>query len=210
MDYVTIRGEAEAKYEERRSVFIASVKGIENFDEGMEFVKRVSKTYSDATHNCYAILTRSGEQKFSDAGEPQGTAGTPILTVLKRTLLTDVACVITRYFGGIKLGASGLVSAYSKATSLGIECAEKVLKRECVRYETEVSYSDYPILTTLVSKKGGLVSNVAYHEGVTVFHSIPVLESEAFENAVKESFGGKRLPKQIGTGYETFPYEEKQ
>lgn len=204
MDYVTIRGEAQGRYEEKHSVFLASVKGISSFEEGLAFAKAVSKKYSDATHNCYAILTRTGEQKFSDDGEPQGTAGTPILQSIKRNDLTDVVCVVTRYFGGIKLGASGLVSAYAKAAAEGFLSSEKILRKECAFYRIAASYADHSALSSLIAKNGGKLTDTRYDEGICVDCAVPLGQKETFENGVREAFGGKRLPKLLGTGYETY------
>lgn len=204
MDYVTIQGEAQGRYEEKHSVFLASIKGIASFEEGLAFVKAVSKKYSDATHNCYAILTRANEQKFSDDGEPQGTAGTPILQVLKRNGVTDVVCVVTRYFGGIKLGASGLVSAYGKAATEGLAVSEKVLKKDCVFFRTQAGYGDYAAVVNLIAKKDGKVLETSYDEGVTIVCAIPLPCADGFETGVREAFAGKRIPERIRTGYETY------
>lgn len=204
MDYFTVRGEAQGKYEEKHSVFLASIKGIGSFDEGLAYVKAVSKKYSDATHNCYAILTRAGEQKFSDDGEPQGTAGTPILQVLKRNDLTDVVCVVTRYFGGIKLGASGLVSAYGKAALEGIAVSEKILKKDCVFFRIQAGYGDYAAAVNLIAKHDGKPVETSYDEGVTIVCAIPKDDAERFEAGVQEAFAGKRIPERVKTGYETY------
>lgn len=191
MNYFTIRGEAQAEYEIQRSVFICSVKGIESFDEGMEFVKAVSKRYSDATHNCYAVISVSGEQKFSDDGEPQGTAGMPILQVLKKNGLNLVACVVTRYFGGIKLGAGGLVSAYTKSAVDGINASTIVEMKESEVFTVSANYSDYEPLLRILDKLGATVTDRNYGSDIKVTFSIPLGAIEVLKNKISESFNGK-------------------
>lgn len=191
MNYFTIQGEARAEYEIQRSVFICSVKGVESFDEGMEFVKTVSKCYSDATHNCYAVVALSGEQKFSDDGEPQGTAGMPILQVLKKNGLNNVACVVTRYFGGIKLGAGGLVSAYTKSAVDGIAVSKVVEMKESEVYSVNVGYSDYEPFCRILAKFDSSVIDKSYDSEITLTFSVPLIESKVLQNKISESFNGK-------------------
>jgi len=131
MQYKTISKEATVEMEEKKSRFIANVKPVSSEEEALEFINNIRAKYWDATHNVYAYYI-SGEniiQRFSDDGEPSGTAGMPVLEVIKRMELKDLVVVVTRYFGGILLGASGLVRAYSKSAALGIEAAGIVTKK---------------------------------------------------------------------------------
>ena len=115
---------------EKKSEFISYVKRIENEDEAKEFIAEISKKHSDATHNCYAYILKDSEiARFSDDGEPGGTAGMPMLEVLKREGLSGVCVVVTRYFGGILLGTGGLVRAYQAATKAGLENSTIITKQ---------------------------------------------------------------------------------
>ena len=194
MDYTTVIGEAVAEYEIQRSVFICSIKGISSFEEGLNFVKTISKKYSDATHNCYGLLCINGEQKFSDDGEPQGTAGLPILQVLKKSDLNNVVCVVTRYFGGIKLGAGGLVSAYTKSAADGVTAAKKAVMKDSFLYTVETSYSDNETLARLLEKNGCSVKNKAYGGIITTVFAAPVSEADTLLKQFNDTFKGKITP----------------
>ena len=204
MDYFTLDGETRIRYEIQRSVFIATVRPVGTFEEGIAFVKRIGKEFSDATHNCYAFLLVNGEQKFSDDGEPQGTAGTPILTAIKNNRLTNVACVVTRYFGGIKLGAGGLVAAYTKATVTALESAKRVEKKESDVFSLTVSYGEYEVVRRIVASVSGKISETDFTDGVTMKLCVPVPRSEAFREKLREAFCGKEELKLLETGYETY------
>lgn len=153
-EYVTIAEKVQCKYEVSRSEFIAEAAHVTCADQAAEFVAGVRKKYFDATHNCYAwiIGETASEKKFSDDGEPQGTAGMPILNVLEKRELTFTAVVVTRYFGGIKLGAGGLVRAYS-------ESAARVLTLAGIRRNVPAEF--YSVMTDYAtySKIEGAVEN---------------------------------------------------
>lgn len=140
--YITVRGPAEAEYIEKKSRFIATVSPIATDEEAREFVAAVRKKYVDARHNVYAYLTLDGMTRYSDDGEPKGTAGVPVLGVLQKSGTVGLAVVVTRYFGGILLGAAGLVRAYTKAASDGVEKAGPVWVRPYEELRADISYSD--------------------------------------------------------------------
>lgn len=132
MSYFTVRNEAVAEFEEKKSVFIGHVKRVHTEEEAKEFINKVKGQHKEARHNvyAYAIGVNKGIQRYSDDGEPQGTGGIPVLEVLKKSDLTDIVVVVTRYFGGVLLGTGGLARAYSKGASLAIGesgVVEKVL-----------------------------------------------------------------------------------
>ncbi|WP_017414660.1 YigZ family protein [Clostridium tunisiense] len=132
MSYFTVKNEAVAQFEEKKSVFIGHVKRVHTEEEAKEFINKVKGQHKEARHNvyAYAIGVNKGIQRYSDDGEPQGTGGIPVLEVLKKSDLTDIVVVVTRYFGGILLGTGGLARAYSKGASLAIGesgVVEKVL-----------------------------------------------------------------------------------
>jgi uncharacterized YigZ family protein len=142
--YFTVRQEvSEHEIIIQKSRFIAHIKRAENEGEAQEFIQTLKKKYWDATHNCSAYLIGENDQiqKANDDGEPSGTAGVPILEVLKKKKLKDTVVVITRYFGGIKLGAGGLIRAYGKATSEGLETAGIVERRLVQVIHVKIEYT---------------------------------------------------------------------
>lgn len=140
--YITVKHPASAEYIEKKSRFIATVAPVATDEEAREFVLSVKKKYPDARHNVYAYLTLDNMTRYSDDGEPKGTAGVPVLGVLQKSGIIGTAIVVTRYFGGILLGASGLVRAYTKAASDGVEAAEAVWVRPYERLVMRISYQD--------------------------------------------------------------------
>lgn len=167
--YLTVKGETEQRTEIKRSEFIATIAHVEDGDAAEAFVRAVRKRYSDATHNCYAYIAddRAVETRFSDDGEPGGTAGQPMLEVLRRRGLVKTAVVVTRYFGGIKLGAGGLVSAYADSVARAADAAEIVRMTECAEIAFECDYPDHPVLEQALSRAGGKRTETGYGERVT-------------------------------------------
>ena len=139
-----------------RSEFITSLYHVESVDEVQTILQNTRKTYYDATHNCYAYILGDSQdvKKSSDDGEPSGTSGTPILNALEKNELTDVLCIVTRYFGGIKLGAGGLVRAYSSSASLAISGATFQTLKTVLKLEIQTSYQQVNlILKTMQEEK---------------------------------------------------------
>ena len=129
--YTTLEREASAELIERKSVFIGHAKPVKTDEEALEFIKKIKEKHADATHNVYAYYLRSGAMaRYSDDNEPQGTAGPPVLEVIKKSGCDDCAVVVTRYFGGILLGAGGLVRAYAAAAGIALEAAHIVTYEE--------------------------------------------------------------------------------
>ena len=142
--YITIANEFRTEYIIEKSRFIATIAPVSTEEEAQAFIQRISKEFWDATHNCtaYAIGPRQEQQRSSDNGEPSGTAGKPMLEVLKKTAITNVAVVVTRYFGGIKLGAGGLIRAYSHSVAKAVQEGPKLLiaPRQIVSLTIDYSY----------------------------------------------------------------------
>ncbi len=144
MGYITIKGDAEDRFVERHSEFIGYICHVQTNDEAVEFINKIKAMHRKATHNVYAYVLREGNaSRYSDDGEPQGTAGLPVLQVLTKNNLTDVCCVVTRYFGGILLGGGGLVRAYSHAAAIAVNAAEILNMCECYRCVIDCDYSLY-------------------------------------------------------------------
>ena len=159
-----------AEYEIKKSVFIAHVKHVETEESAREFLQQVRKKYFDATHNCSAwILGETGNlQKSNDDGEPGGTAGNPILETLKKNELTDTIIIVTRYFGGIKLGAGGLIRAYSHTAALGIDAAKIVRMTTFQKISLTLEYNFLATVENYLRKKNLRVESSDYADVVTL------------------------------------------
>lgn len=180
--YKTVRQQASAEIVIKKSRFIGYAKPVESEEEAIAFINEIKQLHKQATHNCsaYLIGERDQFQKASDDGEPSGTAGKPILEVIKHKGLKNVAVVVTRYFGGIMLGAGGLVRAYTDGAVAGIEAADeivKVLHREVL---VDVDYTWYGKLENELHGKGTRVGGTDFTDRVIV-HCLPeAAEAEAF------------------------------
>ncbi len=191
--YRYIDGEYEVKIEIKRSIFIATVKGELDADEAEEFVKSVRKKYPDATHNCYAYVgdELGNMTRFSDDGEPSGTAGQPILDVLRKQNIVKSAIVVTRYFGGIKLGAGGLVGAYSDTASKGVKVGKISQKVQCAEIAINADYPTFAVLDKYIRKSDAIFDCVEYGQNVECKVFVPDDDVDAFVSSVRELSGGK-------------------
>lgn len=191
LSYYTVKGESQSKLEMSRSLFICRAKGVESFEEGMEYIKEISSKHSDATHNCYAIRTIDNRQKFSDDGEPQGTAGQPILQALKNKNLHNTAVIVTRYFGGIKLGASGLASAYAQSAANALNQAQIAEMRLCFKARIDMEYAQLPKLLQRFRDDKIILLDTQYTDSVTIEFACPVEDREKIESFLLSLTAGK-------------------
>ncbi len=186
-NYRTVAAEKifTADYEIKKSKFIANVKHVETEEEAREFIQHVKKNFFDARHNCSAyVLGENGDkQKSNDDGEPGGTAGNPILETVKNNLLTFTAVVVTRYFGGIKLGAGGLIRAYAHTAALGISAAQIVEMKIFQKISLTLEYNFLATVENFLRQKKIRVENSDYADDVTL--KILVLPEEV-ENFLSE------------------------
>ncbi len=144
MGYKTINGSAEDRFIEKKSEFIGYIRHTETEAEAVAFVNEIRAMHRKATHNCYAYILRDNNiARHSDDGEPGGTAGVPIYEVLRKEGLTDITCVVTRYFGGVLLGAGGLVRAYTQGAKIAVEAADILDMCGAVKCELALEYSLY-------------------------------------------------------------------
>jgi len=185
MGYKAVDKEFEELIVIQKSKFITTLVPITSQEDAIEKLNIIKKKYSDATHNCYAYISSENaiEQRFSDDGEPQGTAGVPMLEVLKKRGVYMTLCVVTRYFGGIKLGANGLIGAYSSCVASAIDKAEIVEYKISNSVDVDIDYSIYKKVQEAIEKSDGQVQNVEYNDSVKIQCIIPV---ENYENAEKE------------------------
>lgn len=182
--YNTVINYGVDSFEEKKSKFIANVKHINSEEDALAFINELKSKYWDASHNVYAYYLAGNSiiQRYSDDGEPSGTAGMPALEVIKRMEVQDVVVVITRYYGGTNLGASGLIRAYSKSAALGIEAAGIVEKRLSSEVSITIDYSTLGKVQNLLSNGDYIVKNIQYLEDVTITVCI---EIDCVDNFVK-------------------------
>ncbi|QFT90658.1 IMPACT family member YigZ [Bacillus sp. THAF10] len=167
--YYTVKGQGEHEITIQKSRFIAHIARATKEEEAQSFIQQIKKKHWDATHNCsaYLIGDRDQIQKANDDGEPSGTAGVPILEVLKKKHLKDTVVVITRYFGGIKLGAGGLIRAYGKSTSEGINAIGMVERKLVQIMHTTVEYTLLGKIENELRASVYMIKNIQYLEDVT-------------------------------------------
>ena len=180
-EYTTIYSPAEDEFVERKSRFIGHIAPVQTEEEAQAFIAQIRQQHRDATHNTYAYILRSGIKRYSDDGEPQGTAGMPALNVLQKEELTDCVLVVTRYFGGILLGGGGLVRAYSHAAKIAVDAGGIVTRAECSIVKIRCDYTFYGRLASLIPEQGGIVEDTAFEDVVTVKMRIPQELEPAFE-----------------------------
>ena len=174
MEYRTIAAPVSASFVEKKSEFIAQLFPVRTQEDAVEAIENVRKQHRRARHNVYAYLLREGNaSRYSDDGEPQGTAGMPILDVLQKNGLTDICCVVTRYFGGVLLGTGGLVRAYTTATSRALEAAEVVTVRSVVALDVTVDYGLYERADLLIKAAGGKLAEPEFTDKVTLRWQMP-------------------------------------
>ncbi|MCI1998589.1 MAG: YigZ family protein [Olsenella sp.] len=197
--YLTLEGgyEATAEVVDRRSRFIAQVRHVEGEAQAEEFIAEVRSRHHDARHNVPAWLLRDGRERCSDDGEPQRTAGMPCLDVLRGASLSDVCCVVTRYFGGTLLGPGGLVRAYSAAVQAAVDQARDgghlVQMTLVTRVTCTIPYAAYGRLERLVGECGGKVRDTIFAEDVQMNCAFPTGREGAFVSAMRELANGEDL-----------------
>ncbi len=189
--YSSIDDESVYELEEKRSVFIGYAYPVSSEKEAKEYIQRIKSKHHDARHNCSAYLLRDGYMRYSDDGEPQGTAGIPILEVIKKSGLVDVVVVVTRYFGGILLGAGGLVRAYSAAAGGVLTNAQIVNFQKCISFQINVDYSLYDKLTRHLSGQGVRVINTEYNDRISIQAVIAEEQFKSMTDSITDAFSGK-------------------
>lgn len=192
-NYLSVSGEFQTIKIIEKSRFITTSKHVENEEQAKAFIAEVSAKYADATHNCYAyICDELGNfLRFSDDGEPQGTAGMPILEVIKNKKLTQTAVVVTRYFGGIKLGAGGLVRAYSGCAAENLDSAQKVRYETCSESRYTTDYSGVDTAIRFFTERGANILNTEYANEVIFIVAVKKIEEENFNNSLVNRLNGR-------------------
>ena len=190
-DYKTVRGYAEKSFIEKKSEFMGYIKPVSDNDEAVDFINEIRAKHRKATHNVYAYITRKDSvSRYSDDGEPQGTAGVPVLEVLRKEGLTDVCCVVTRYFGGILLGGGGLVRAYSHSASLAVEAAEIMVMCRCYPMTVKLNYELYGRINYFLPEYEVKMKEPDFGEAVTLNMFVKEKFCDALMKKITDSSSG--------------------
>jgi len=196
---ITLARRASAEMEEKKSIFIGTAAPVSSEEEARELIAEMRRQYHDASHNVYAYILNGGAvARYSDDGEPQGTAGVPVLNVLKMSGATDLCVVVTRYFGGILLGAGGLVRAYSAAAKLALDEAGVVTMADFAILSVRVNYSDYQRVTVQLPKMGVTEDDAAFETAVTIHAGVLASRVEEVTRLLSEMTGGRASVEVIG------------
>ena len=201
--YLTIRKDGKSEIEIKKSRFICSLKRVENEEEALAFIREVKQEHQKATHNCsaYLIGEQDAIQRAHDDGEPSGTAGIPMLEVLKKKELKNVAAVVTRYFGGIKLGAGGLIRAYGKAVTQTLDQVGLVKTIPHVAVSIRIDYTLSGSLENNMREANYDISTIDYTDQVTYHCQIDINQLAVFYDEVTEWTNGKAVFKKGGINY---------
>ena len=201
--YTTISQEAHVEFEEKRSLFIGHALHVDTEEEALAFIKQMKKQYSDATHNCFAYLLKGGiVARYSDDGEPQGTAGVPMLETIRKSGVGDVCVVVTRYFGGILLGAGGLVRAYSHATSIAIEGGKVVTYEPYSEFLLRCGYSEYQKYSNILANAAAVIDGTEFGADVVVRFAIKRDKAEKLLSKISEAGYGRDVPQLVGERFD--------
>lgn len=201
--YTTLAGEGSDEFEERRSLFIGHAKHVTSEEEAQEFVKAKKKEYSDATHNCWAYLMKGGiVARYSDDGEPQGTAGVPMLETIRKSGVTDCVVVVTRYFGGILLGAGGLIRAYSHGAKIALDAAKIVTYEKYAELMLECSYSDYQKYSVILPTFNAIIDDTDFTDKVIISFAVKETVVGELEAKITEMSGGRDKLEKLGERFD--------
>lgn len=201
--YKTVMRDGEDEIVEKKSRFIAHVKPVTTEEEALQFIEELKKKYWDARHNCYAFIIGKNAQvvRFSDDGEPSGTAGKPILEVLQNQELRDVVVVVTRYFGGVLLGTGGLVRAYTQSTQVGLNAAQICTMTPMVIITTVIDYTMIGKIKYVLAQNDALVQDEKYGADVTITFGIPSDKKTRLIKELIETTNGKIEYEEMGVEY---------
>lgn len=209
IEYFVPTQSSETEFTEKRSTFIGHVWLVETEEEARARIDEMKKKYHDARHNCWCYLIKDGPVRYSDDGEPQGTAGQPMLGVFQKEGVTNVCCVVTRYFGGVLLGAGGLVRAYTRSAKDALDEAGISVVRRWVVMEVPCAYSQFEEVRREVSHFGGVVENVDYGADVLLSVLIPEECSQMFAAHLLDASAGTIEALEAGEAFRAVPLESR-
>ncbi len=208
-EYLVPTGYGEDEFTEKRSRFIGRIWLVETEEEALSKIQEMKKQHYDATHNCWAYIIHGGAVRFSDDGEPGGTAGMPMLQVLQREGLNNVVCVVTRYFGGILLGAGGLVRAYTKGAKIAVDAAGKSIKRVWTVLYVLCPYSFYERVKLEIEAFGGILRSTDFGAEVDMEILFPQANAQLFLDRLTDLTSGTVEGMEIGQEYRALPIRKE-
>ena len=208
-EYLVPTGYGEDEFTEKRSRFIGRIWLVETEEEALSKIQEMKKQHYDATHNCWAYIIHGGAVRFSDDGEPGGTAGMPMLQVLQREGLNNVVCVVTRYFGGILLGAGGLVRAYTKGAKIAVDAAGKSIKRVWTVLYIPCPYSFYERVKLEMEAFGGILRSTDFGAEVDMEILFPQANAQLFLDQLTDLTSGTVEGMEIGQEYRALPIRKE-
>ena len=197
----------EDEFIEKKSRFIGRVWPVETEEEALEKIAAMKKQHYDASHNCWAYVIRDGGMRFSDDGEPGGTAGNPMMQVLQREGLFNIVCVVTRYFGGVLLGAGGLVRAYTKGAKIAIDAAGKSMKRVWSVLYVPCPYTFYERVKLEAEAFGAVIRDTQFGAEVELEILVSEPQTDAFLDKLTDMTAGTVEALVTGQEYRAFPVD---
>ena len=206
-EYYIPTGTSETEFTEKRSRFIGHVWRVESEEEARARIEEMKKKYYDARHNCWCYLIKDGPVRYSDDGEPQGTAGQPMLNVFQRERVENVVCVVTRYFGGILLGAGGLVRAYTQSAKDALDAAGISVVRRWVQVGIPCGYSLFEPMKNQVAAFDGVLGEVEYGADVRIHALLPEERAAEFRAQVVEASAGTVTAEVEGERFQDVPWK---
>ena len=208
-EYYIPTGHSQTELVEKRSRFIGQVWQVTSEEEARARIEETKKQHYDARHNCWCFRVREGgAERYSDDGEPQGTAGQPMLNVFQREDVTDVACVVTRYFGGVLLGAGGLVRAYTQSAKDALDAAGISVVRRWVAMEVPCTYAQFESMRREVTSFDGVVERVDYGADVLLSALLPEEKAQTFAARVLDVTAGAVEVLEAGEQLKDVPWQE--
>ena len=204
-EYLVPTDFGEDEFYEKKSHFIGRVWPVETEEEALARIQEMKKQHYDATHNCWAYIIKDGAVRFSDDGEPGGTAGMPMLQVLQREGLYNIVCVVTRYFGGILLGAGGLVRAYTKGAKIAVDAAGKSMKRVWTALYIPIPYSYYERVKLEIEAFGGILRDTQFGADIELEVLMPEAQAQPFLDRLTDLSAGTIEGMETGQEYKAFP-----
>ncbi|MCF0123003.1 MAG: YigZ family protein [Ruminiclostridium sp.] len=206
--HVPAQAFCETEFTEKRSRFIGHIWRVETEEEAREKISEMRSQYYDARHNCWCYIIREGNVvRYSDDGEPQGTAGQPMLEVFKREGVENVCCVVTRYFGGILLGTGGLVRAYTKSAKDTLEASGIAVVRQWVETAVSCPYSLFERMKLEVAAAQGILGEIEYGSDVRLYALLPAENWADYEARVTELTAGQIAAEKLGEVFRAGPAE---
>ena len=209
-EYLVPTSCAEAEFIEKKSRFVGRIWPVETEEEALSRIQEMKKQHYDATHNCWAYIIHGGAVRFSDDGEPGGTAGMPMLQVLQREGLNNVVCVVTRYFGGILLGAGGLVRAYTRGAKIAVDAAGKSMKRVWTVLYVPCPYSFYERVKLEIEAFDGILRSTDFGAEVDMEILFPQANAQPFLDRLTDLTSGTVEGMETGQEYRAMPIRKEE